>query len=410
MPGQIISKRTLATVAALSAVATAAMPAVAPAKAKRPAPRPDLVVQSGNASRLNNQIVGGFVVKNTGSADAGATSAALIAKAGRKSYRVKSFRVGSLKAGKKELQNLAVVVPARVPAGTFTLELCVDRQGTVKERSESNNCRRLGGLKVVAETTPTPEPTPTPIPAPTPTPTPTPAPGPADSKPANPISFTKETPFKLTTSQSDYWIKVPSSYDASHKTPTTLFVWMHGCGGESRWDLDTVTPGNDRSYIAISLGGRDGGCWDVNNDPAKVLAAVADVKSHFNVNPRRVILGGYSSGGDLAYRTGFYNASLFAGILAENTAPFRDTGSTQQASIAAAAWKLNVLHLAHRQDDTYDIGTVRSEVSALKAAGFPATLIERDGNHYDDSTATTGTDHDLQTLLLPHIDDGWLAP
>jgi hypothetical protein len=32
------------------------------------------------------------------------------------------------------------------------------------------------------------------------------------------------------------------------------------------------------------------------------------------------------------------------------------------------------------------------------------------GSHFDESTATSGTDHDLQTLLLPHLRDPWLAP
>ncbi len=63
------------------------------------------------------------------------------------------------------------------------------------------------------------------------------------------------------------------------------------------------------------------------------------MKTHFNIDPRRVILGGYSSGGDIAYRTAFYNANSFAGVLAVNTSPFRDTGSSQQDSLAAAAWK-----------------------------------------------------------------------
>ena len=46
----------------------------------------------------------------------------------------------------------------------------------------------------------------------------------------------------------------------------------------------------------------------------------------------------------------------------------------------------------------------------MKSAGFPLTRIERAGTHYDADTATTGTDHDLRTYLLPHLDDGWLSP
>jgi poly(3-hydroxybutyrate) depolymerase len=224
--------------------------------------------------------------------------------------------------------------------------------------------------------------------------------------PANPVAFTKDHVFYIADAEGGYWITVPQSYDAGHQTPIALFVWMHGCEGEDAGDISTISPGgDDQHYIAISPDGREGDCWYPDVDMPKVLAAVADVKTHFNVDPRKVVVGGYSSGGDLAYRTAFYNAYTFAGVLAENTAPFRDTGSTQQQSIAAASWKFNVVHLAHTEDGTYPIATVESETGALSSAGFPVTLVERPGGHYDAQTYS-----DLQTLLLPHLDDGWLAP
>jgi predicted esterase len=123
-----------------------------------------------------------------------------------------------------------------------------------------------------------------------------------------------------------------------------------------------------------------------------------------------VVIGGYSSGGDLAYRTAFYNANTFAGLLAENTSPFRDTGSSQSDSLAAAAWKFNVVHLAHSQDETYPIAGVKDEVNAMKDAGFPVTFVERPGTHADPDTADSGTDHDLRTILLPHMNDDWQSP
>jgi hypothetical protein len=52
----------------------------------------------------------------------------------------------------------------------------------------------------------------------------------------------------------------------------------------------------------------------------------------------------------------------------------------------------------------------------VKGAGFPTELIERNGSHYDEPNTVEeghlvpGTDADLRTYLLPHIDDGRLAP
>ena len=185
---------------------------------------------------------------------------------------------------------------------------------------------------------------------------------------------------------------------------------MAAAGSPPATSTRSLRGGTDKHYVAVAVGGRENDCWDPNTDQEKVLAAIASVESHFNVDPHRVVIGGYSSGGDLAYRTAFYHATVFAGLLAENTTPFRDTGPTQAASLAAAAWKFNVVHLAHTEDEVYPIDTVRSETDAMAAAGFPIQRIERPGHHYDDGTADSGTDHDLQTLLLPHLNDGWRSP
>jgi hypothetical protein len=98
---------------------------------------------------------------------------------------------------------------------------------------------------------------------------------------------------------------------------------------------------------------------------------------------------------------------LFAGVLVENSSPFRDTGSNQANSLAAAARKFNVAHLAHLQDTTYPIAGVRIETDILKNAGYPITRIEKAGTHWDANIGTTGTNYDLIHFLLPYLDSGW---
>jgi len=107
-----------------------------------------------------------------------------------------------------------------------------------------------------------------------------------------PVPFTAETIFTLSTDQSPYFIKVPASYDASHNTATTLFVWMHGCGGDAQGDADTISPGGDRSYIAAgayltgTLGtGRD---CSVN---AYTVATVYHIHSATDANRRPATSG-----------------------------------------------------------------------------------------------------------------------
>ncbi len=214
--------------------------------------------------------------------------------------------------------------------------------------------------------------------------------------------------FTLNSGLSTYIGYKPNTYNPN--TPISLFVWMHGCGGNAAGDMWNIAPYETRSsqsYIAISIGGRDGACWDVNTDSAKVLAAITDVSKYFNINPNKIYLGGYSSGGDLTYRTAFYNADKIAGVLVENSTPFRDTGSTQTNSINAAKWKFNIAHLAHTSDTTYPITVVTNEINALKNAGFPVTFIQKPGTHWDNDTNSSGTNYDLIHSLLPYLNSGW---
>lgn len=356
-------------------------------------PRPDLVVSHGTVSAHGHRMTGNFTVRNQGTARAAHSRAKLKIYVSRgHAWTAGAFPVRAISPSQSRIVRFAGNEPQGLPAGTFRVSACADSGGVVSERSESDNCRWIGKITVAASGTPG-----------------TGGSG-SDTTPTDPIPFQKDTVFSLQDPQSTYWVFVPDAYDAANTTPIELFVWMHGCGGEGAGDIYTISPGGDQSYIAISIGGREDDCWDPDVDQDKVLAAIADIETHFNINRHRVIIGGYSSGGDLAYRTAFYHSTMFAGLLAENTSPFRDTGSTAAQSLAAASFKFHVVHLAHTEDETYPIGGVRSEISQLTNAGFPVQLIERPGDHYDDSDATSGTDHDLQAYLLPHLTDGWRSP
>ena len=226
-----------------------------------------------------------------------------------------------------------------------------------------------------------------------------------------PVTYDGNGFFHLNSGQSAYVGYKPDTYTDAQ--PISLLVWTHGCGGDSEGDMYAIAPIPTRrtqSYIAISIGGRDGDCWDVNADTAKVLAAVADITRYFNINPRKIYLAGYSSGGDLTYRVGFQNTTLFAGFLVENSDPFRDTGASQASLLASATWKVNIAHLAHLSDSTYPIALVRTDLATLSANGFPVTKIEKAGKHYDPDNGAFGTTYDLIHFLLPFVDVGWVSP
>ena len=396
--------RMLLGIAAAAFVALGLPPAALARTHSRHRARPDLVIAGGSVRLTRGVLNGSFMVENIGTRSAAPSSAALTIHVGKRLRALGAFRVPRLAHSGTQSIRVAIRLPAALGPGSYPMQACANASGSVIELSSHNDCRGVGKLVVSRRTAPSPGPNPSPTPTPNPTPNPNPTSS-VSTVPSNPITFSKDTVLALTDPQSDYWAYVPDPYDSTHQTPTELFVWMHGCGGEGSGDIYTISPSTSEQYISLSVGGREDTCWAPNVDQDKVLAAIADLETHFNIDRHRIVIGGYSSGGDLAYRTAFYHADMFAGLLAENTSPFRDTGSTQAQSLAAASWKFNVVHLAHTEDDTYPISGVRAETDAMASAGFPIRRIERPGAHYD-----TNTDSDMQTLLLPHLDDGWRSP
>jgi hypothetical protein len=263
---------------------------------------------------------------------------------------------------------------------------------------------------------------------------------------------------------SGYWVEVPPSYRTDNRTPEALMVWLHGCEGTAKWDdqvLSSVYDAN-RPYIVMSISGAenagvdpgDPNCWDATHtrDVNKVLTDIRSIESHFNIDRRHVYIGGYSSGGDLAWQTIFTHADTFAGILAINTNPVM--GNTFGVkwglngidhAIAGAAWKFHVVQVSHAGDDIYHVdrcgypgyercpsgdrsGTTNPDpgvtpaIHALQAAGFPVDYRILPGQHGDPdlpkgcedvrpATCTRGTYADVVHYLMPHVRAlNWEAP
>ena len=225
------------------------------------------------------------------------------------------------------------------------------------------------------------------------------------SVPTAPLTFKAGDVLTMKTDDVTSYVMVPRAYDATHATPAQVFIYLHGCGGKSSDDVRAAS-NVDARWIGLAPGGAEGVCWDKDRSKsaAIVMSALANLKSHFNVDPKRVHIGGYSSGGDLSYYTALHNASAFAGVLSYNSIPAYGAGELT-TSIAGATWKLNIAHLSHTADDSYPIADVRARMKQLKDAGFPATLIERPGTHYDANTT-----NDRNTLIYPYLDAGWRAP
>jgi hypothetical protein len=353
---------------------------------------------TGSAHAAGGKLRGGFTVKNEGAKTSPVLNAT-VKILGPKSHgkvpklTVAHDKVPALDPGAKKHLPIKANLPDGLAKGHWSVVAC------------AGSCAGIGGFTSTGSTGPNQKKATAPN-APTPPATPTPTPTPACTPFAGPYPVDQAIPF-VGAHGGEYTAFVPPSYNPNCAMP--LLVWMHGCGATAKEDASNVgsfAAETGHGYLTLSLGGRDGACWEPKPDEAKVTMALEDFETHFNVDRHRVFLGGYSSGGDLAYRTGFRHSSTFAGLLIENSAPVHDTESTSTESLAAATTKFHIAHLAHTEDGSYQINHVRMEIEEVEKAGFPVTFIQKTGTHSDSHTVP-----DLKENLLPLIEtSGWTSP
>jgi predicted esterase len=221
-----------------------------------------------------------------------------------------------------------------------------------------------------------------PVTPPQPQPQPQPQPPDAPGKPpAKQCAQNKDGNgfFKLYSPKGEYVVRLPANYKSPSSTAYPLLVALHGCGDSAlnfaAWGATTYKSRPNQNYIAISIGGRDGQCWNLDADPAMVLAAIDDVKQCFYVHEKKVTLAGYSSGGLLAYQLAFNNSSRFAGVLAEHTA-IPDRGAAPKVPR-----KFYVAAIGGTRDQVFPPSGYRADWDALRNAGFQVQTQERDTTH-----------------------------
>jgi predicted esterase len=337
-----VPRPTLLLAAALLAACLAPSTYAADAAAPK---RADLKPTAGDVDVSGTRATGWFTVRNRGNRAAPATSAAIRVD-GR---RVRSVATPPLAPGERATIRFRV----RPGGGTHRISVCADRRDMVTERRERNNCRRLGRVTLSSSTVPT-----------------------------NPVDYTPGSVFRIGTSPHEYWMYVPKAYDDSHRTPTRIVVFVHGCGGtgeEYATLIKNLVAGLDHLVMTPGLG-KDGQCWDPTADAGPLRRAIDDVKTRFNVDPRRVVLGGYSSGSTLAGQVAFEDAEDFAGLVVVPGRPFWSDDNRADL-MAGADWKLNIAWRAHTGDEYYPIATLRADKRVLKKAGFPVAWSETGGGH-----------------------------
>ncbi len=191
-----------------------------------------------------------------------------------------------------------------------------------------------------------------------------------------------------------YGVALPENYDPSK--PARLYVWLHG---RSNYQTETEfiygflhsrgagnPPVADQGQIQLSCFGRiNGAGWHWAGE-ADVFESIAAVKKRFNIDDKRIILRGFSQGGEGAWHISLHHPDCFAAAeigagTVSRTAERPGVAPYQLATLRIweniSQWALNIYNLPLAgHDGENDPGQLESSLRAraqLEKEGFPST-------------------------------------
>jgi hypothetical protein len=117
-----------------------------------------------------------------------------------------------------------------------------------------------------------------------------------------------------------YHITLPANYDPAK--PTRLYVWLHGRQNNTTESefiysfMNTRPPGNapvaDQGQIQVDLFGRiNGEGWHFGGE-TDVFEGIAAVKKRFKIDDKRVMIRGFSQGGEGSWHVALHHPDAFA--------------------------------------------------------------------------------------------------
>jgi len=212
-----------------------------------------------------------------------------------------------------------------------------------------------------------------------------------------PLAFEIESGF-FSTSQRDtiHTIFAPLHYEPGYSYP--LVVWLHGTGCDERQLLRIMPLVSMRNYVAVAPRGvavapREGAVhprgglirppseeavygWshdeqDLQQAEQRIFDSIEMTFRRFHIDPRRIFLAGFDTGGTMAFRVAMNHPYKFAGVL--SLGGCLPTGGAPLSRLAEAR-QLAVFLAAGRRSTVYDEQRVCDDLRLLHTAGMSITL------------------------------------
>jgi phospholipase/carboxylesterase len=195
--------------------------------------------------------------------------------------------------------------------------------------------------------------------------------------------------FSTTQHDTIHTIFAPLHYEPGYAYP--LLVWLHGSGCDERQLLRIMPLVSMRNYVAVAPRGvtiapREGAIslpaegvvygWshdeqDLQQAEQRIFDSIEMTFRRFHIDPRRIFLAGFDTGGTMAFRVAMNHPYKFAGVL--SLGGCLPTGGAPLSRLAEAR-QLAVFLAAGRRSTVYDEQRVCDDLRLLHTAGMSITL------------------------------------
>lgn len=203
-----------------------------------------------------------------------------------------------------------------------------------------------------------------------------------------------------------YVVFVPATYRADKPSPAILF--LHGAGERGQDNRLQLTIGlapfiqaraKTFPFITIfpqceSTDGRILDSWNADQPGGRTaLAALDDARKHYNFDPNRVVLTGWSMGGYGAWSLGIAEPNRWSAIL-----PLAGGGDPDQV---AKVKSIPVWAFSGAKDSLVKVDESRKMADALKAADGNVTFTVLENGSHDINSDVYGNDAVISWMLDP---------
>jgi predicted peptidase len=193
-----------------------------------------------------------------------------------------------------------------------------------------------------------------------------------------------------------YSVFIPLDYD--EKTPTPLFITLHGSGIDEKRTIFNVTrillsqrvkekPTPRRrelgKFIVLSPKARGLSDWYLGDSGKDVIECINHVKKLYRIDERNIILDGFSMGGYGAWRLGLLYPNLFKAIIIRSGAvsPLTDLKGDNILDLLdkVKPTGMNIFIIHGDKDNSIPVKNARMAVQKLEELGIEFKYVEVKG-------------------------------